>query len=313
MELERISLGRGKDGCKGDTYQKLPGLVLGSFLVVLALVVHYSARIWDGAAVLRTVLVRIIRAGLFGLQVRARGTRHAVGVEARAGVCLVDVGNGAVLPSCLARDTAAGAWREWRRWRDDGIMSVAVRGPAGTICPCAVLARICVFLVVLLCVLRLAVGLGGRQMAVAMALGVCGRTRRRGVSGFHARRTVMYALRCDGHPWQVTTNLQRIESGWAEHDIGKPSGEDKKPKLDAICLRESWPWCCLAEDLGMLWAHDRDWRDRRAVWLLSKADQDGRPGRRVDSARCAGPPCRPPRAQNCRQAEAERPPGVARH
>ena len=73
-------------------------------------------------------------------------------------LCALDLRNGMVSPSYVARDAAAGAWRRgslWGEGRDDGIMSAVICGLA--VCPCAVFARMCVLLVVF----GLVVGLGG--------------------------------------------------------------------------------------------------------------------------------------------------------
>lgn len=82
-------------------------------------------------------------------------------------------------------------------------------------------------------------------MAAAVALGVCGRAGRRRVSGFHDRRAASFALRLDGHPWLITTNLERIWRGRDEHDIAKPSGEDKNPSY----MRFAW----VNLGLGVAW------------------------------------------------------------
>lgn len=182
-------------------------------------------------------------------------------VVALAGMCLLDLRDGAVLSSYITRDAAAGAWRRGRfgrKWRDDGIMSVAKRGFAGAVCPCAILARRCIFLIVLLSELRLVVGLGWRGVAAALALGVCGRRgHRRRVSGFHGRRTVVCALRLDEHQWLVTTNFERYESGRAEHDIAKPSGEDKNPRY----MRFAW----VNLGLGVAWPKTLAWSGHAPV------------------------------------------------
>lgn len=84
------------------TYQKLPGLILGTLLVVLALVIHNSCRIWNRAAVQgAAVVVLIVQVGLFRIQVRALWIRNPVAVAA-AILCLLYLGDGAVLSSCLA-------------------------------------------------------------------------------------------------------------------------------------------------------------------------------------------------------------------
>lgn len=167
---------------------------------------------------------------------------------------LLNLRDGAVLPSYIAGDAAAGAWRRgglWREWRDDRIMSAVICRLAA--CPSAVLVRICVFLVVF----RLVVGFGGRRMAAAVALSVCGRVERRRVSGFHDRRAAMFALRLDGHPWLVTTNFERIWSGRDEHDIAEPSGEDKNPSY----MRFAW----VNLGLGVAWPKTLAWSGHPAV------------------------------------------------
>jgi hypothetical protein len=167
---------------------------------------------------------------------------------------LLDLRDGMMPPSYIARDAAAGAWRRgglWREWRDDGIMSAVICGLAA--CPCAVFARVCVCFGVF----RVAVGPGGRRMAAAVALGVCGRVGRRRVSGFHDRRAARLALRLDGHPWLATTNLERIGSGRDEHDIAKPSGEDKNPSY----MRFAW----VNLGLGVAWPKTLAWSGHPAV------------------------------------------------
>ena len=84
------------------TYQKLPGLILGTLLVVLALVIHSSGGVGGGAAVQgAAVVVLIVQVGLFRIQVRALWIRNPVAVAA-AILCLLYLGDGAVLSSCLA-------------------------------------------------------------------------------------------------------------------------------------------------------------------------------------------------------------------
>lgn len=219
---------------------------------------------------LRAVLVqRIVGAGFLRVQVGARGVGQPVALVTLAAGCLLDLGRGAVLPACMARDAAAGAWRRggsWREWRDDGIMRAAVGRPARTICAGAVLARTCVFLVVF----GLVVGLGGRRMAAAaVALGVCGRVGHR-VSGFHDRRAAKLALRLDGHPWLLTTNFERIVSGRAEHDIAEPSGEDKSPSY------RRFAWVNLG--LGVAWPKTLAWSGHLAVIGDTRLEFGSSPG-----------------------------------
>jgi hypothetical protein len=65
------------------------------------------------------------------------------------------------------------------------------------------------------------------------------------------------ALRLDGHPWLATTNLERIGSGRDEHDIAKPSGEDKNPSY----MRFAW----VNLGLGVAWPKTLAWSGHPAV------------------------------------------------
>lgn len=67
----------------------------------------------------------------------------------------------------------------------------------------------------------------------------------------------MFALRLDGHPWLVTTNWDQIWSGRDEHDIAKPSGEDKNPSY----VRFAW----VNLGLGVAWPKTLAWSGHRPV------------------------------------------------
>lgn len=67
----------------------------------------------------------------------------------------------------------------------------------------------------------------------------------------------MSALRIDGHPGLVTTNFERFGSGRAEHDIAKPSGEDKNPSY----MRFAW----VNLGLGVAWPKTLAWSGHASV------------------------------------------------
>jgi hypothetical protein len=67
----------------------------------------------------------------------------------------------------------------------------------------------------------------------------------------------MCALRLDGHPWLVTTNFEQFGSGRAEHDIAKPSGEDKNPSY----MRFAW----VNLGLGVAWPKTLAWSGHAPV------------------------------------------------